>query len=355
MAEKSFEEKTEKATPRKRKEAREKGEVARSKELPSVSVLIAALLTMTVFGSMMFTQVQGMMKGLFLKSAAMNNSLAGILVMGEQVIHQYILILLPILLAVFVAAVFSNALQVGIHISAESIKPKLTKLDPIKGLGRLFSKQSIMELINTLMKLLIVGGVAYLTVKGEFGKVMFLGSTEPKAIFNMSSLMIFKIFIRCTLAMIFLVAIDYAFRKWDFEKRIRMTKKEVKDDFKKTEGDPLIKSRIRSIQIEMAKRRMMQEVPKADMVITNPTHLAVAIKYDAGIMSAPTVMAKGAGIIAKKIKDVAEEHSIPVLENKELARNLYAAVNIGEEVPPILYQAVAEVLAYVYSLKGKYS
>jgi flagellar biosynthetic protein FlhB len=199
-----------------------------------------------------------------------------------------------------------------------------------------------------------VGGVAFLTVKGEMKNFSLLGDMETNTIFIYILKIFFKIFIRCSMAMIVLVVIDYIFQKWEFENRIKMTKQEVKDEFKKSEGDPLIKSRIRSIQMEMARKRMMQAVPDADVVITNPTHLAVALKYDSLTMNAPKVLAKGPGKIAERIREMASEHDIPIMENKELARNLYAAVDVGQEIPAALYQAVAEILAYIYRLKSNY-
>jgi flagellar biosynthetic protein FlhB len=212
-----------------------------------------------------------------------------------------------------------------------------------------------MEFFKSLLKLTIVGGVAFLTVKGEMKNFALLGDMELNLIFVYIFKIFFKIFIRCSLAMIILVIIDYAFQRWEFENRIKMTKQEVKDEFKKSEGDPLIKSRIKSIQMEMARKRMMQDVPDADVVITNPTRLAVALRYDSSTMNAPKLVAKGSRKIAEKIKDVASEHGIPILENKELARNLYSLVEVGQEVPPALYQTVAEVLAYIYRLKSNYS
>jgi flagellar biosynthetic protein FlhB len=267
-------------------------------------------------------------------------------------INLFILTISPLLAAVFITAILSNIVQVGFVLSGESIKPKLSKLDPIKGLGRLFSKQSFRELFKSLLKLAIVGGVAYLTIKAEMKNISLLGDMELNSIISFILLTIFKIFVRCTLAMIFLVVIDYAFQKWDYEKRMKMTKKEIKDELKRTEGDPLVKSRIRSIQMEMARKRMMQELPRADVVITNPTDLAVALKYDNSVMEAPKLLAKGSARIAKRIKELAEKHDIPIVENKELAQSLYSLVEIGQKIPPILYQAVAEVLAYIYKLKG---
>jgi len=355
MAEESFEDKTEKATPRKREEARKKGQVAKSRELPSVAVLLAGLITLTVFGSCMYTHIQSIMRGTFSLPILNDLSLPDFMVFAQKMITLFILTISPLLAAVFITAVLSNIMQVGFMLSGELIKPKLSKLDPIKGLGRLFSKQSFMELFKSLLKLAIVGGIGYLMVKSEMKSVHLLGHMEINSIIAYILFTIFKIFISCTLAMIFLVVIDYAFQKWDFEKRLKMSKKEIKDEFKRTEGDPLIKSRIRSIQMQMARKRMMQQVPQADVVITNPTSLAVALKYDSSVMSAPKFLAKGSGKIAKRIKELAEKHDIPIVENKELAQSLYSLVDIDQEIPPALYQAVAEVLAYIYKLKGNYA
>ena len=355
MAEESFEDKTEKATPKKREEARKKGEVAKSRELPSVAVLLASLITLTIFGSFMYTHIQTVMRESFSLPILKEVNIPEFMVFAEKMITLFILTLSPILAAIFITAVLSNIMQVGFMLTGESIRPKLSRLNPIKGFGRLFSKQSFMELFKSLLKLAIVSIVAYLTVRAEMKNVYLLGDMEFNSIVAYILLTIFKIFIRCALAMIFLVAIDYAFQKWDFEKRLKMSKKEVKDEFKRTEGDPLIKSRIRSIQMQMARKRMMQDVPKADVVITNPTSLALALKYDSSVMGAPKLLAKGAGEIAKRIRELAEKHDIPVVENKDLAQSIYSLVEIGQEIPPALYEAVAEVLAYIYKLKGNVS
>ena len=355
MAEESFEDKTEKATPKKREEARKKGEVAKSRELPSVAVLLASLITLTIFGSFMYTHIQTVMRESFSLPILKEVNIPEFMVFAEKMITIFILTLSPILAAIFITAVLSNIMQVGFMLTGESIRPKLSRLNPIKGFGRLFSKQSFMELFKSLLKLAIVSIVAYLTVRAEMKNVYLLGDMEFNSIVAYILLTIFKIFIRCALAMIFLVAIDYAFQKWDFEKRLKMSKKEVKDEFKRTEGDPLIKSRIRSIQMQMARKRMMQDVPKADVVITNPTSLALALKYDSSVMGAPKLLAKGAGEIAKRIRELAEKYDIPVVENKDLAQSIYSLVEIGQEIPPALYEAVAEVLAYIYKLKGNYA
>jgi len=355
MAEQSFEEKTEQPTPRKRQELKEKGEVAKSKELPSVAVLLAALISLSLFGSFMYNHIQIIMKGAFSLPSIHNFNIPEFLKFAQNIIGRLIILLSPLFAAIFITAILSNIMQVGFILSGESIIPKLSKIDPIKGFGRLFSKQAFMEFIKSLLKLSIVGGIAFLTVKDEMNNFVLLGDMELNSIFVYILKIFFKIFIRCSLAMIILVVIDYAFQRWEFEKRIKMTKQEVKDDFKKSEGDPLIKSRIKSIQMEMARKRMMQAVPEADVVITNPTHLAVALKYDSSTMNAPKLIAKGSRKIAEKIKDVASKHRIPILENKELARNLYSLVEVGQEIPPELYQTVAELLAYIYRLKSNYA
>jgi len=355
MAEKSYDDKTEKATPKKRQEARKKGEVAKSRELPSVAVLLASLITLSISASYMYTHIRTIMGKSFSFPIPNDLHVHDFIAFGRETITLFILTLGPLLAAIVIAAVLSNIMQVGFLFSAETIRPKMSKLDPIKGFGRLFSKQSFMELFKSLLKLAIVGGAGYLTIKGEIRNISFLGDMELHSIISYILVTIYKIFITCTIAMIFLVAIDYAFQKWDFAKRLRMSKKEVKDEFKKTEGDPLIKSRIRGIQMQMARKRMMHDVPNADVVITNPTRLAVALKYDGLVMNAPKLLAKGAGEIAKRIRDLAEHHDIPVIENKELARSLYSLVEVGQEVPGTLYQSVAEVLAYIYRIKAQNS
>ena len=352
MPEENFEEKTEKATPRKREDFRKKGEVAKSRELPSVAVLLAGMVTMVVFASYMYTHIQLIIKEDFAFIPIKELGLTEFMILARKMVWLFLLTLSPLFASIFIAAILSNVMQVGFMISAESIRPKLSKLNPIKGFERLVSKQAFMELFKTLLKLVTVGAVAYLMVKVEMKDVYHLWEMEINSLVAYTLIMIFKIAIGSTLAMIVLVVIDYSFQKWEFERRLRMSRKELKDEMKRLEGDPLIKSRIRSIQMQMARKRMMQDVPEADVVITNPTHLAVALKYDPSVMSAPKILAKGARKIAERIKELAAKHNVPIVENKELAQSLYAFVNIGDEVPPNLYQAVAEVLAYIYKLRG---
>ncbi len=350
MADQGFEEKSEKATPKKREEARKKGEVARSAELPSVAVLLASLLTLSLFGTYTCGYLEAVMRRSFMSPVSVHAGLTEILTFGKGMILAFIKTMLPLFSAIVFAAIAGNCVQTGFLLSSEAIKPKLSKLDPVKGFGKLFSSRSFMELFKSFLKLGIVAWVAWISIKGEMKTLSVLGGMGAASIIGYIFQSLFRIFLRCTLAMIFMVALDYAFQKWDYEKRLRMSKKEVKDELKKTEGDPLIKSRIRSIQLQMARRRMMQDVPDADVVITNPTHVAVALKYDGLSMNAPRVVAKGAGKIAERIKRIASEHGVPVVENKALARGLFESVEIGREIPDSLYHGVAEVLAYVYRL-----
>lgn len=352
MAEESFEDKTEQPTPKKREEAKKKGQVAKSRELPSVAVILSGITTLTFFCSYMYCYIQKIMEEAFSLSLLNDVSVNGFIIFAEKMLSLFILAMIPIFAAIIITAILTNVIQVGFLLSYESLKPTLSKIDPIKGFQRLFSKQSFVELAKSLLKLAIIGTIGYLAIKNEVKDLPQLGDMEIASIIIYILKAAFVVVIKCILAMAFLVAIDYAFQKWDFENKLKMTKKEVKDEHKRTEGDPLVKSRIKSIQIQMARKRMMQAVPKADVVITNPTHLAIALSYDNSSMEAPKLLAKGAGKVAEKIKTLAEKHNIPIVENRELAHSLYSLVDIGQEIPPFLYKAVAEVLAYIYKLKG---
>lgn len=353
MAEQSFQERSEKPTAKKRSEARNKGNVAKSREAASVAVLFAGMSTLSVFGSFMYSHLRTVMeKGLVMVENP-DVDLLGLMDLCRDMVLRFIVILLPTMAAVVLVSVLVNVMQTGIMFTWEPLAPKMSKMNPMTGLARLVSKQAFMEAFKSLAKLAIVGCVAYWTVKGEMDRLLTLGGLEVSSVGLYIFKIVLKIFFRVGLAMILLAVIDYVFQKWQYEDKLKMTKQEVKEEFKRTEGDPLVKSRIRRVQQELARRRMMQEVPRADVVVTNPVHLAVAIRYDRAFMRAPEVVAKGAELVAERIKALAKEHGVPVLENKALARDLYKNVDIGGEIPSDFYQAVAEVLAYVYRLKGK--
>jgi flagellar biosynthetic protein FlhB len=235
--------------------------------------------------------------------------------------------------------------------SAESVTPQFSKIDPLKGFKRLFALRSVIELLKNIFKMCIISIVAYVVIKGELDNMFPLMEQSTWAMMIYLGRICFKILLATTIVLLILAIMDYIYQRWEYEKSLRMTKQEIKDEYKNTEGDPLIKARIRRMQRDIARKRMMAEVPKADVVITNPTHLAIAIKYDAVKMLAPIVVAKGANIIAEKIKEVAGENDVPIVENKPLAQVLYKMVDINEAIPEDLYRAVAEVLAFVYEQK----
>lgn len=353
MAEESGQERTEEATPRKREKAREEGQVARSVEVPSVLVLLASVATLHFVIGFIYDKMNNLIK----RSLSFDRiPLMDIHELVRQFYHYtliFFITIAPVLIAAFVAAIFSNFIQVGFTVSWQAIEAKPEKIDPMKGFGRIFSKKSAMELVKSILKIVIIGAVAYYSVKDSFSEIFRLydNSIEQIVIFILKDC--YNMFFWTLVAMFVLAAADFGFQKWSHEQELKMSKQELKDEYKQTEGDPQIKSRIRSVQMQAARQRMMQEVPKADVVVTNPTHFAVALKYDTMTMTAPKVTAKGAGAVALRIREVAAESGVPVVENPPLARNLYKIAEIGDEVPQDLYQAVAEILAYVYKLKGK--
>lgn len=353
MAEESFQEKTETATSKKREKAREEGQVAKSAEIASISVLLAGISVLSMFGTYFYSKLVQIMEGLsrFQEIPEFDNQFC--LSLLRQSVVYFLMFMMPLMGAVFLAAFISNFAQVGFHPSSKAISPKLSKFNIIKGFGRLLSLRSLVELAKTLVKLTVIGTVAYFAVRGEIDALLKLYDAEVAYIFLYVLKGFFKIFIWALIIMIVVAVVDFSYQKWQHEKDLKMTKQEVKEEHKESEGDPQIKSRIRSIQLQAARKRMMRAVPDADVVVTNPTHLAVAIQYNPLSMDSPLVVAKGAGPVAERIKAIAAENRIPVVENKELARNLYKTIEVGEPIGSEFFRGVAELLAYVYKMKGK--
>jgi flagellar biosynthetic protein FlhB len=348
------EQRTEEATEKRRRETREKGRFAQSRELTSVFVLMGSILTFYFFGIFIARHITLFMQGFFSGSAVIRLTDSNAYPFLFYIIKETAVIIAPLFVIILISGIIANILQAGGFVfSLDPITPKLSRINPMDGFGRIFSKQAFAELLKSLFKLGIVSYIAYSTVRGEFSNLPSLLDVENGQTFLYISKISFKIIFRTFLVLIILAAIDYGFQKWSFEQSIKMTKQEIRDERKETEGDPRIKARIRGIQLQMARKRMMAAVPKADVIITNPIHLAVAVKYDRGKMLAPEVVAKGAGFIAEKIKETAKKAGIPVVEDKPVARMLYKMVDIGEAIPATLYKAIAEILAYVYKLKGK--
>jgi flagellar biosynthesis protein FlhB len=345
-------EKTEDASGRKLSKAREEGQVAKSTEIPSVFVLLGGVIALWASAVYMYNNVIEVFhynlnfdKIPDFTRAEMVNLLA---VHGQKML----LICLPLFAGVYVVALLSNVVQVGFEISWKAIEPKFSKLNPISGFKQKFSSRSVVEMVKNLVKIGVISMVAYNAIMGELPNITRLYDNSIGQILLFILDISFWIFIKVCLIMMVVALVDYAYQKWKFLEDQKMTKKEVKDETKQTEGDPMVKSRIRQLQHEAARKRMMADVPDADVVVTNPTRLAVALKYDGTTMDAPRVLAKGAGPVAKNIRRIARENEIPLVEDKLLARNLYSQVDVGGEVPIEYYQAVAEVLAYVYKLKN---
>lgn len=350
MSEKNAQERTERATSKKRGEARKKGQVAQSREISSAAILIGSTGVFYFWGAQMVSQFTDFMQAFYQNIGTLDLQQSSVPMLFMDIVQHIFWVLLPLLAVVILVAVAANVAQIGFLVVEEPFAFKFSKLNPISGVKRLFSVRSLAELVKSLLKMGFVGMVAFYMVKGQadaMPSLMQIGVAGILAFFGQVAL---KVCIYTCLAMIVLAAMDYAFQRWQHEKDLRMTKQEIKDEFKQTEGDPKIKARIRSIQMEMARRRMMELVPEATVVITNPTQLAVALKFDAATMAAPKVIAKGAGFIAERIRTVAAEYGVPVVEQKPLARTLFKGVDIGSFIPADLYQAVAEILAYVYNL-----
>ena len=355
MPERGGQERTEKATAKRRQKARQKGQVAQSREIPSVLILMTALGFFYFGGSWMFWNLSGFVGGVYQDLDTLRlNTVSDLNAFSVDIFANLFSILSPFFVAILIVGMVGNITQVGFEFHGEPLKPKLTKLNPIAGFKRFVSLRSLVELIKSIMKLLIIGGISYGLIKAEIPRFPPLMQQGVGEILLFIAQVSFKILFFVCLALIILAVLDYIYQRWQFEQTIKMTKQEVKDERKQTEGDPKVKSRIRKAQIEMAARRMMEAVPEADVVITNPVHLAVALKFEASEMAAPTVVAKGAGYIAERIKEIANEHQVPIIEDKPLAQTLFKMVEIGEFIPVELYRAVAEILAYVYRLKGMY-
>lgn len=344
-------EKTEKATPRKRQDSRKKGQVAKSADLTGAFALFAMFLMLSFLGpyigKQLFTLTKDLLGPTYLLTD-LSDGMAGMLV---DLLLRVGIILAPFFIVAVVFGVLVNYFQIGPLFSTEAIQPKLERIDPIKGVKRIVSMKAVVEFLKSLFKLLIIltTAVAVLWQNQEKLSRMTVEHVRESVV-ALTSITI-ELGLWVSVALLALALFDFFYQRFDFEKSIRMSKQDIKDEYKNSEGDPLIKSKIKQQQREMAMRRMMQEIPNADVVITNPTHFAVVIRYDDSKDFAPLVVAKGVDRVAFHIRDVAKEHEIPIVENKPLARALYAQVDIGEAVDESFYQAIAEVLAFVYQLK----
>nr|WP_194950211.1 flagellar biosynthesis protein FlhB [Anoxybacillus flavithermus] len=346
-------EKTEKATPRKRQEVRKKGQVAKSADVTAAFLMLIVFLVLSFSSGMWRDAITRLFRQSFQHYFFMDVTIDSVQLIFVDLLQQLALLVGPIFLAAIAAALFANFVQVGFLFTTEPLQMKLSKLDPIQGFKRIFSLRALVELLKSILKVLFVGVVTFSILWMHIDDILSLSHKSVGAIAATLGRLTIQMGLVASVALLFLSLFDYLYQRYDFEKNIRMSKQDIKDEYKKTEGDPLIKSRIKQKQREMAMRRMMQEVPKADVVITNPTHFAVALKYDEQQADAPIVVAKGADYMAQKIKDIAKKNDVMIVENRPLARALYDQTDVGMVIPEAFFKAVAEILAYVYKTKNK--
>ena len=352
-------EKTEPATQKKLDDARKEGQVAKSREIANGMGLMALFLVLKIWTGNMGMNFLETFYTIYDHIPQTVNLLGGtrpereIVLLLRHAAIQLLLIVLPILLIGFLVAFLSDIWQVKWKPTSKPLQPKFSKLNPVKGFQKIFSMNSLVELLKSIIKIFIITYIAYGYIKNKTSYLYMLYDMEIMPALNLILQVITDLGIRIAAVYLVFAFADYAYQKWKFSEDMKMTKQEVKEEYKNAEGDPQIKGKIRQKMQEVSRRRMMQALPQADVVITNPTHYAVAIKYDPAVSDAPMVIAKGQDYLAQKIKEIARENKVEIVENKPLARMLFANVEVGEAIPPEMYQAVAEVLAFVYHMHGK--
>lgn len=346
-------EKTEKATPKKRSESRKKGQVAKSADFPSSLILLFTFAGFAMFGGFYKQRIMNMFDDIFENWLLMELTSENVFNLFDTLVTEMLIFLLPIFSIAILVGIIGNVAQFGFLLTGEPLKMKLSKLNPLQGLKQIFSMRSIVEMLKSLLKLLIIGVLVYQTIASDWSRLLSLSDLSVEQIFAFAAGLTVSMGIKIGAALVILAFADYLYQKYEQEKSMKMSKQDIKDEHKKSEGDPLVKGRIREKQRRMAIQRMMQQIPNADVVITNPTHFAIALKYDSSNMEAPVIIAKGMDHVALRIREIAKEHGVITMENKPLARALYERAEIGDAIPADLFQAVAEVLAYVYKLKGR--
>lgn len=354
MAEENDSEKSEEATQTRRDDFRKRGQVAQTRELGTAAVLLfgaGGLYAMSrIFVSEMMTMFQGLFGTNLIAMARSGDMLTAGLIAGKA----FAILVFPVIGLMMIVSVGSSLIQTGLLQIEDALEPKFERLDPMQGFKRIFSIRSLVEGGKSLLKMAIIGWITYMVLQGEAAKIPGMINASVSELMAFMALLAGKLLAIVGFSMLVVAAADYFFNWWDLEKRMMMSKQEVKEEHKSREGDPMIKARIRRIQREVANRRMMDKVKEADVIITNPTHIAIALKYDANL-PAPQLVAKGADLVAEKIRAIANEHRIPIVENKPLARAIFKTMKIGQVIPRELYVAVAEVLSYVYKLKRRFS
>jgi len=352
--------KTEEPTDKKLEDTRKKGSVAKSQELANGIELVGMFLMLRIFTSYMAEKFIGVFDWVYgteivdivntERSGITINTVSGIL---QESLLQVLIIGLPFYAGGFLIALLSNALQFKFKVTTEPLKPKLSKFNPINGFKRIFSKRSLVNLLLAIVKIAVIFAVAYSCLKDRINELFLLYDLPLNQGIALVGDIVLDTGLKISMVYVIVGFADFVYQKWKFKEEIKMTKQEVKDEYKNSEGDPQIKGRQKQRMREASQRRMMSAVPQADVVITNPTHIAVAIKYDTEIASAPVVLAKGEDYLAQRIKTAAKDNNVDIVENKPLARAIYTTVDVGAQIPPELYQAVAEILAVIYNRKNR--
>lgn len=345
--------KTEEPTDHKLREARKKGQIFKSQDVIATLLLVATAGVLSAAGAWMYINIAGFTKTTFLSIGEPGLEKIGNFKQFLYVMMVFAKVMLPLLAVAFITAVLANVAQIQFLFSTESLNPKLSKINPIEGFKRIFSAKSLMEFAKQTAKLIIVGYICYKVIRAEISKLIYSSSWDLSFTLAILKKICFKIIGYSIVAMVVIAVIDYMFQKKQFMKQMKMSMQELKDEYKQSEGDPHVKAKIRQLMRQNATARMMEEVPNSTAVITNPTHLAVALKYTPGEMPAPKVVAKGERLVAAQIKLIAQDNEVPIIENIELARALAGFCKIGDYIPLDLYKAVAEVLAYLMKLKKK--
>ncbi len=353
MAEDRAQERTEQATPHRRREARRRGQVARSPEVNSVAMLGAGLLVLLAAMPSLL-QGAGELVATFLRAAGDGAGLEARLGdAGRTALLAFARILGPVVAGTVAMALASNVAQVGFLAAPSVLEPSFDKINPVEGFKRIFGKRALFELVKGLLKLGLVAVVAWATYRGRVGDLIDLMFAPPGAMVPGAMRVAAAFALRALVALAVVAAFDYAWQRWEFEKSIRMSLQDIREELKEHEGDPQLKSRMKSIQQKLASQRMMEAVKDAALVITNPTHYAVALGYDEGHDPAPRVVARGVDEVARRIREIAREHGVPIVEKPALARMLYRECEVGQTIPATLFEAVAQVLAWVYALRRR--
>jgi flagellar biosynthetic protein FlhB len=349
-----FGDKTEAPTPRRRQEAREQGNIARSADLTSAVLLIAVVMMLNWYGPNLIGVLKTLMADMLGAESLHDLTANGVFVQILGALKLVAVAMAPLMVGVCIVAILINMAQVGLFLSFARLEPKIGALNPFKGLSKMFSgRDNLIHLAMSVVKLFMVGMVAYSAIHGKLPLILSTQQLGFLQIFQLGAGVVYSIGIRIGTVLLILAIIDYGYQKWKTEQQLKMSKQDVKEEMKRMEGDPQIKNRRRQIAMQRIAQAIKKNVPTADVIVTNPTEFAVALKYDAGLMHAPRVVAKGTDLMALRIREIAIESGIPILERPPLARALYRLVDVGQEIPEQFYSAVAEILAYVYELSGK--